>query len=210
MTLPVVLAIAGCIALLIGLSGGGISAEQVVVPKIPTLSRVLAGLIGLAFIGIAIWITFALTPIPPYVTPQSVQIIPVATSTTAPISKPTPSESPSPNSQPTLSVNGLEGTWTGSGTEVLNAIATDINGSVTLSTPCYNGPMCGSAFIPKENCSFDLTFLNLINGKYYFEPVHDAGQCGVITLTYLEPLQNGEMAFHSEGTFGIDDITLKR
>ena len=44
MTLPSILAIAGCIALVISLLGGGIEAIKVIIPKISFWSRVLFGL----------------------------------------------------------------------------------------------------------------------------------------------------------------------
>ena len=54
MTLETVLGIAGVVALLIGLSGGGITIKELKVPKISSLVRVLSGILGMMFIGIAV------------------------------------------------------------------------------------------------------------------------------------------------------------
>lgn len=54
MTLPNVLAIAGSIALLVGLFGGGIKVKEIAVPTLPTLPRILLTVFGIALIGIAI------------------------------------------------------------------------------------------------------------------------------------------------------------
>ena len=57
MTLPIVLTIAGCAALLVGLFGGGVKAKEIEVPKISLLPRVISSLTGLALIGVAIWVS---------------------------------------------------------------------------------------------------------------------------------------------------------
>lgn len=54
MTLPLVLAIAGCFALLVGLLGGGIKAKEIEVPKIPVWPRLFSGFIGITLIGVSI------------------------------------------------------------------------------------------------------------------------------------------------------------
>jgi len=53
-TLPIVLAIAGSIALLIGLFGGGVKAKEIEVPKISIWARIFSSLVGVVLIGIAI------------------------------------------------------------------------------------------------------------------------------------------------------------
>jgi hypothetical protein len=89
MTLPIVLAISGCIALLVGLFGGGVKAKEIEVPRISALPRISSGIFGIALIGIAIWLSLApnvpsqepiatLTSIPPFITN-----IPLAPSMTA-------------------------------------------------------------------------------------------------------------------------------
>lgn len=54
LNLQIVLAITGCIALLIGLFGGGVKAKEIEVPKIRVGARILSSLVGIALIGIAI------------------------------------------------------------------------------------------------------------------------------------------------------------
>ena len=54
MTLPIVLAIAGSIALLVGLFGGGVKAKEIEVPKLSIGPRILSSLLGIGLIGIAI------------------------------------------------------------------------------------------------------------------------------------------------------------
>lgn len=73
MNLPVIFAIAGCAALLVGLFGGGVKAKEIVIPKISTLPRIFSSVAGLVLIGIAIWVSpnpaavAAPTQIPPSV-----------------------------------------------------------------------------------------------------------------------------------------------
>ena len=54
LNLQIVLAITGCIALLIGLFGGGVKAKEIEIPKIRVGPRILSSLVGIALIGIAI------------------------------------------------------------------------------------------------------------------------------------------------------------
>jgi hypothetical protein len=54
--IELLLALTGCVALLAGLFGGGFKAEQVEIPKISGVSRILSGVIGLALIGGASWL----------------------------------------------------------------------------------------------------------------------------------------------------------
>jgi ricin-type beta-trefoil lectin protein len=58
MTLPIVFAIAGSIALLVGLFGGGVKAKEIEVPRISVWSRISSSLIGAALITVAIWLSF--------------------------------------------------------------------------------------------------------------------------------------------------------
>jgi hypothetical protein len=66
MTIPLVLGIAGCVALLVGLFGGGVSAKDVEIPKISTLPRILSVVLGIALIGSGIWLS---SPPAPSLTP---------------------------------------------------------------------------------------------------------------------------------------------
>jgi len=54
LTLQIILAIAGCIALLIGLFGGGVKAKEIEIPKMRAGSRILSSLVGITLIGTAI------------------------------------------------------------------------------------------------------------------------------------------------------------
>jgi len=64
MTLTAILALAGCIALLVGIFGGGVKAKEVEVPLIPIGSRITSSLVGLGLIVTAIWINFYTPPLP--------------------------------------------------------------------------------------------------------------------------------------------------
>lgn len=78
MTLPIVLTIAGCIALLVGLFGGGVKAKEIEVPKISVLSRIFSSLVGVALI----WAGTQLPSLPDSLTPTETvtPILPTATS----------------------------------------------------------------------------------------------------------------------------------
>jgi hypothetical protein len=54
MTLPTILAMAGCIALLAGLFGGGITVKDLVIPKIANVARISSTIFGIALIGLAV------------------------------------------------------------------------------------------------------------------------------------------------------------
>ena len=57
MTVPVVLAIAGVVALFLGIWGGQIKAKEIEIPAAPPKARAIVGFIGLVFVGIAIWLS---------------------------------------------------------------------------------------------------------------------------------------------------------
>lgn len=57
MTVPVVLAIAGVIILLVGVLGGGIKAKEIEIPTVPTIGRILMSICGLILIAISIWLS---------------------------------------------------------------------------------------------------------------------------------------------------------
>jgi len=58
MTVPVVLAIAGVVSLLVGVLGGGIKAKEIEIPTVPPIARVISSVLGLILIGFAIWLSF--------------------------------------------------------------------------------------------------------------------------------------------------------
>ena len=70
LTLPIILAIAGSVALLIGLFGGGVKAKEIEVPTLARGARILSSLFGIGLIGIAIWLSQ--TPLPQTGSPTSV------------------------------------------------------------------------------------------------------------------------------------------
>jgi hypothetical protein len=91
--MPVVLAIAGCIALLVGLFGGGIKAKEIEVPRISALPRISSSILGIVLIGISIWLSL----------PPSDRMSQSPTETTQPeISTPSQFSTIEPTQQPTL------------------------------------------------------------------------------------------------------------
>lgn len=82
MTLPTILAMAGCIALLVGLFGGGIKVKEFEVPKINTFPRISSTIFGIALVGLAVSMSLA---------PDSGSQQPTEISTTVP---PAPSITP--------------------------------------------------------------------------------------------------------------------
>jgi len=60
MTLPIVLTAAGCIALLVGLFGGGVKAKEIEVPKLSILPRIFSSAIGI----VLIWVGTRLSLLP--------------------------------------------------------------------------------------------------------------------------------------------------
>jgi hypothetical protein len=93
MDVPVVLAIAGVVALLIGFLGGGIRARELEIPSIPTPARVIVSLGGMIFLGLAIWLSA-----PGRFTPPEPTVLPVDTAT--PPSTETPSITETETSPP--------------------------------------------------------------------------------------------------------------
>ena len=54
MTLPTILALAGCIALLAGLFGGGITVKDLSIPKIANSARFFSTIFGVVLIGLSV------------------------------------------------------------------------------------------------------------------------------------------------------------
>jgi regulation of enolase protein 1 (concanavalin A-like superfamily) len=100
LTLQIVLAIAGSVALLIGLFGGGVKAKEIEVPKISVGPRILSSLVGIALIAMAIRLPYFAppaesTPIPMEdPAPSTVEEFPPPTS---PTSHPTDPSIDAPN-----------------------------------------------------------------------------------------------------------------
>ena len=91
MTLPIILAAAGCVALLAGLFGGGFKAKEVEVPKITLWPRIFSSLVGLGLVGAAI---FAYFYVPSSPVPQPTAIVSPAASPSVPTPAPTPIPDP--------------------------------------------------------------------------------------------------------------------
>jgi hypothetical protein len=94
LTLQIVLAITGSVALLTGLFGGGVKAKEIIIPKLSILARLFSSLIGVALIWAAIWLQIPEQPVeqptstlisPTETRPTEVQIIP-ASAISSPIS----------------------------------------------------------------------------------------------------------------------------
>lgn len=110
-TVQVVLAILGGIALLLAILGGGIEVKgQVVIPKMPGLPRIISFLVGAVLIGIAIWLIVPPDDHPPTPTPTMAAVLIVstpsptetltATATSTPTFTPTPSPTVTPTNTP--------------------------------------------------------------------------------------------------------------
>ncbi|HEY5731146.1 MAG TPA: hypothetical protein VIS72_13920 [Anaerolineales bacterium] len=56
MTVPIVLALIGGVALLIGLFGGGVKAKEIEIPKIPGWSRLFSAVFGIILLGVSVWL----------------------------------------------------------------------------------------------------------------------------------------------------------
>jgi hypothetical protein len=81
MTLPIVLTVAGCVALLVGLFGGGVKAKEIVVPKISILPRIFSIVMGIGLI----WVGTQLSLIPDNSSPIPAETLAPEPPTAAPI-----------------------------------------------------------------------------------------------------------------------------
>jgi hypothetical protein len=71
-TLQIVLAIAGSVALLVGLFGGGVKAKEIEVSKLSPVSRMFSIFIGIVMIGAATWLSFPCFSASPDTTPKPI------------------------------------------------------------------------------------------------------------------------------------------
>jgi hypothetical protein len=149
--LQIILAIAGSVALLIGLFGGGVKAKELEVPKISALARILSALVGIALIGTAIKLPYSSqpselstpTPLPSSTPPAPREVAAVPSATQDPIDTPTTL----PTSTPTATVPVPTDTPTPTDTPVpapayihQETISIPVDGSsVTSSTILENG-----------------------------------------------------------------------
>ena len=101
--IPLLLMLAGIVALLAGLFGGGITVKDYSIPKISTIPRVMSSLIGLVLIAAAVWL-FArpAAPPPPAATPTSAAQLPTATATLTPTPEVTFTPPPTPTATATV------------------------------------------------------------------------------------------------------------
>lgn len=99
MTVPVVLAIAGVIALLVGVLGGGIKAKELEIPSVSPNIRIIASVIGLILVSVAVWLSLpaGTSPTPNTLQPGetlnvTIQLTPtaIADETAQPANHPTP------------------------------------------------------------------------------------------------------------------------
>jgi hypothetical protein len=106
-TVPSIIAVIGGIALLAGLFGG-LEAQQLKVAPLPRSLRFVSGFIGIALVGVAVWLSLSSAPPPPSGATTSTPA-PPAVPTTAPLSStaipipttPTQIIAPSPVTQAT-------------------------------------------------------------------------------------------------------------
>src|SRR5512133_2000680 len=142
--LPIILAIAGSVALLIGLFGGGIKAKEIEVPTLARGARILSSLVGMLLIGAAIQLSISNgsspgesplpAPIPPTESaptqiPSTLPVptkiptdmsTPTQTSTSTPTNTLTFTPSPSPTPPPVTFEVFANQSWQASGVFVKN------------------------------------------------------------------------------------------
>ncbi len=61
--ITLLLGLAGCLALLAGLFGGGLKLDKLQIPRMKGSSRIFSAVAGLALIGVAIWLHVRSTPV---------------------------------------------------------------------------------------------------------------------------------------------------
>lgn len=99
MTLPLVLTIAGSIALLVGLFGGGVKAKEIVVPKISIVPRIFSIIMGIGLI----WVGTQLSLLPEEPSLVATETIAPEISSVALVPpSPTPVPPPATNIPPTV------------------------------------------------------------------------------------------------------------
>jgi hypothetical protein len=119
MTVPVVLTIAGFVAILLGILGGGVKAKEIEIPSISLVGRGIVILVGFFFLGLGLWLSYPgginalkVTPsaVPPTLTSTFVAgMTGTATNTPAPgnTSEPTATSTPSMTSTMTATSTPL-------------------------------------------------------------------------------------------------------
>lgn len=168
MNLPVVLAIAGCTALLVGLIGGGVKAKEIEVPKISMLSRVFSSGIGVALI----WTGISLEPknlIPPAVetgTPSPQILI----STT----DPSPTLSPQPEMPTTIPATPTPIPPTATLTPAPTRIPPTATSAPIIVTDTYNISECcgypGTQRSPAIDYKINVRTVSLLRMEFSLSP----------------------------------------
>jgi hypothetical protein len=181
MTLPIVFAIAGSIALLIGLFGGGVKAKEIEVPKISLLSRILSSLIGVALIAVAIRLSVTNPSESPEPTPQPLIEATAELPTKTPVDRSVPTPTNIPTKTPT---NTPANTPTNTPTSAQYDLCKSIVGkSIAVDANSYQG-IIGSSGISladdgKEGFSFSTT------AAFVNEPVDQVvGNCSETSLYF--------------------------
>jgi hypothetical protein len=165
MTVPVVLAIAGVVTLFLGVWGGGIKAKEIEIPPAAPKARLIAGIIGLIFIGISIRLSLPTsndgqqaspaTPTTVTVTGTTITATPLLSST----STTTPFPSPTLTSVPTLTVEEQSTEILKSATQSWKLKILDTFDSNNYSWPVGERPTSDQEDLAKVS----------INGKYYVD-----------------------------------------
>ena len=155
MNLPVILAIAGCAALLAGIFGGGVKAKEIAIPKLTTMPRIFSSLAGLVLIAIAIWISLP-TPtaeVPPtQIPPTEASPAPLLPTDTPPAAATFTQQAPTPgpmvpvaatqidlNSQAVYIHTVLDGNMSGRWSDIENVLSSDPE-VLIFAMPNFNSP----------------------------------------------------------------------
>jgi hypothetical protein len=189
MTVPVVLAIAGVVALFLGVWGGGIKAKEIEIPPTPPKARLFVGVLGVVFIGISIWLSVLPSPgtqsgVSESPTPTDVIVVGVIdTQSPVPTNTPTPTNTlaatntlvrPTPTATPELL--SIVGTWKGTttGTNASGPISERLT-TVSIPVDCQVGKTCGF-FITEGACNYELTLISIQDNTYNFNTLSVSGE----------------------------------
>jgi hypothetical protein len=103
----------------------------------------------------------------------------------------------------------ISGSWYGIGnTQTPNGVFNE-EMSLTISSDCEEGKVCGQAFFPSVSCSFSLEYLGERDGRFYFDEVNKSAGCGIATETYFETIGNNKIKYYAKGDWGETNIILE-
>lgn len=201
MTLPIVLAIAGSIAILLGLFGGGIKAKEIEVPKISAFPRILLILVGLSLVWASIGLPFpgsqlsaelSMPTASPSLESVGVQpivdsVLPTSTPTVYPTDTPVPSLTPTNTSIPP----------TATSTELLSPCEMLDGKSISATQIGYNsrryqvvyGPY-GIQLVDKGSGNYSFSTLMVIEGDPTIDSVIGTCKGDTLALTRTRPSAN--------------------